>query len=267
LSNPGASSTLRAAVATWADSNPAAASQWVAGLPPGDSTTIAVSALVETWAEQTPAETAAWLSSQGVSALTDAPSEALAIQWAASDPLAAAEWAISLPRTMTARASAAHAVGEWAAAAPEEAVAWLSSKAQEIPQLAPALYQSLAAGWAGQDALASAAWVDGLTDPAVQGQSAQSVFNIWASADTDGLSAWIDQHPASPIADHAREQLALSRSDTAPADALSVALQLAEPQAASGLARRIFQDWQARDLSAAGQWAVANPAVARSFQP
>ena len=267
LSNPGASGTLRAAVASWADTNPAAAGQWVAGLPPGDSANAALSALVETWAEQTPAETAAWLSSQGISSLTDGPSEALAIQWAASDPRAAAEWAINLPRTMTARTAAAHAVGEWAAASPEEAVAWLAAKAPEIPRLAPALYQSLAAGWAGQDAPASATWVDTLMDPSFQNQSAQSVFNIWAATDSHGLASWIGQHPASAIADSAREQLALSRSDTAPAEALAVALQLSTPQAASGLASRIFSDWQSRDRPAAGQWAGANPSVVQSFQP
>lgn len=262
VSIPGASGSLSAAVETWADSDPAAASQWVAGLPPGSPASQAVAALIRSWTEQTPAEAAAWISSQAARASMDAPAAALAAQWAANDPRAASEWASALPRTMTARTAAAQAMGEWAAIAPSDAAAWLAEKAPSMKEIAPALYQSLASGWAAEDPPAAATWVASLTDPWLQRDAAAPLFNTWAATDTGSLTDWISLNHSSPLADAAREQLALNHSDTAPADALAVAFQITAPHQAASLSRQIFENWKSRDLPAARAWASTNPGAA-----
>ena len=137
--------------------------------------------------------------------------------------------------------------------------AWLAAKSSAIKPISPALHQSLASGWASTDPAAAVEWVTTLSDPVLQQEAAAPLFNAWASTGVQGLTEWIAKNSPSPLADSAREQLALNHSDEAPADALAVALQITAPQQATSLGQRILDDWKSCDLPSATQWATANP--------
>ena len=98
LSNPAASDNgLAEIISRWAQSDPAAAADWVSSLSQREGTELVVSRVVDAWANSDPAGVANWINSLPPNPERDRLVEEIVNRWAEEDPNAARDWIDSQP--------------------------------------------------------------------------------------------------------------------------------------------------------------------------
>lgn len=245
-----AGTALSEVMGYWAETDPQGAAVWAGKLPEGSLKKAALSSLVLNWADQFPNEAATWAASQeGRPELLELASSA----WAKTDPVGAAAWASSLKNPENRSELLTSTLATWAAASPQSALTWVTQTGS--PDAEP-LRKTILEQWAGEDPSAALSWAQSNSLP----ESEQTViFRQWAAIAPETLENWVDSQPPQNRPDAALNSLALGTAEKNPANALTRASMIQDPQTRAKTLRKILSHWENTDAPAAAAWQAAHP--------
>lgn len=223
---PTRAEAMEALIETWAASAPKDAADWAASLPAGSFRDDALSAVMFHWGLSAPADAAGWMARTGV----DDPEagSVLAGRWAAQDTASAAVWSEKLTDPVL-RQDAINAVaGAWAERAPDAAAAWVSGLPAADKTAATA---ALVAAWAQTSPEAAADWLARQQDAGQESQTSAVAVLItnWAEKNPGAASRFVNSLPEGPVREAASSQFAVAAAPSAPAEALTWAMNLTDP--------------------------------------
>ncbi|MDB6133903.1 MAG: hypothetical protein JWM59_2146 [Verrucomicrobiales bacterium] len=236
---PTRAEAMEALIETWAASAPEDAADWAGTLPAGNFRDDALSAVMFHWGLSAPADAASWLARTGV----DDPEAAsvLAGQWAAQDAASAAVWSEKLTDPVL-RQDAINAVaGAWGARTPEAAAVWVTG----LPAAGKAAAVPLVAAWAQTSPEAAAAWLARQQDAGQESQTAAVAVlaTTWAEKNPGAASRFVNSLPEGPVREAASSQFAVAAAPTAPAEALTWAMNLTDPVQRNQVVADAAQSW------------------------
>ncbi|MES2707197.1 MAG: hypothetical protein V4726_11415 [Verrucomicrobiota bacterium] len=234
------SEAMEALIETWVATSPVDAADWAGSLPAGNFRDDAMSALMFHWGLAAPAGAAAWMARTGV----DDPeaASALAGRWAVTDAASAAIWSEGLPDPVMRHNAIAGVAGAWAEHSPEAAAAWVTG----LPAAdKAAAATTLAAAWAQAAPAAAAAWLARQKDAGQESQAgALAVLTtLWAEQSPGAASKFLNSLPEGPARDAATSQFAVAAAPTAPAEALTWAMNLTDPVQRNQVVADAAESW------------------------
>ncbi len=236
---------------TWAESDPAAALDWVRGLSAGRARDQAEIAVADSFAADDPqAAIAAFAPELEIGGNPDLV-VALTNRWASSDPAATAEWVSGLPEGRARLEAAATLATVWAARDIKAAVSW--SKTIGDGALLQQVTSHLATTWGAIEPHKALEWLGTLPANQAAGGT-QGAFYSWAATDPVGLEQWLGETGGSPMNDQGRRSLADVRSQNDPAGAMNLALGLSAPEVRDDVMARYYRKWAAANRADAGDW-------------
>lgn len=258
---------------TWAESDPAAALDWVRGLPAGrarDQAKIAVAdsfaaddpvAAAEAFAPEIearskPAADDSVAAAEAFAPEIEAGSNAdlvvtLTNRWASTDPAAVAEWVNGLPEGQARMEAAATLATVWAARDIKAAVNW--SRTIGDAALLQQVTSHLGTTWGALEPHKALEWL-GTLPPNQAAEGTRGAFYSWAATDPVGLEQWIGETGVGPMNDQGRRSLADVRSQSDPAAAMNLALGLSAPEVRDDVMARYYRKWAAASPADAGDW-------------
>jgi len=123
---PHAEGSARLVALNWAESDPDAAFEWLASLPPGEEKNQAVGFVFAYWLKTQPGKAAAWLKAAESAEALDPAVRAVALARGAKDPAAGLQWARRIHDPGT-RERVMVKIGQvWIQTDPEAAKMWLA---------------------------------------------------------------------------------------------------------------------------------------------
>jgi hypothetical protein len=252
------------------------------GLSPDPRASLSAESVATVWARQDPAAAKQWV--RGLpECIQSRPWEAVATVLAGADPDAAVEFVLAMP-TDADRAHGCAKVAEiWARSTPDAALAWATSLGSESRRVAlPAVIHSLAERdpssaaawllrqppeshlpqnsaaligvWVRRDPAAAAEWVRGLPPGPLQTESIQHLVYEWTSSDPERASAWLHDLPEGGARDEAAAMLSLQTTASDPEAAAVWAASISDPVRRAAELQRTFSAWRRQDYDAATHW-------------
>lgn len=200
LSNTKASAieARRSLIRRWAESDPAAAAAWTAGLTPGPIFQDLLQQVVIAWAETDPEAANQWLSALVDGEAKHAALISLAYEAARDKPLLAVGLAAGLPPTPERDDLLVHATSQWASLDLESALGW--AEQVSASDLRQRLIAAIATASAKLDGAGAAAMVANLIPPgAEQNRAAVAVAQRWAESAPQAANDWVAGYPAGPV--------------------------------------------------------------------
>jgi len=195
---PSAIETRRSLIRHWAESDPATAAAWAAGLAPGPFFQDTAQQVVIAWAETDPEAASRWLSTLPENEARQAASISLAYEAARDNPLMAVGLAAGLPHTPQRDDLLVHATSQWASLDLQSALGW----AEQVPatDLRQRLIAAIATASAKLDGAGAAAMVANLIPPgAEQNRAAVAVAQRWAESAPQAANDWVAGYPEGPV--------------------------------------------------------------------
>jgi hypothetical protein len=217
----------------WAQQNPAEATAWVKGLPPGPARQRAVSGLLGALANHDPIKAAKFIEAEGVTQNTSNQVGSIASNWMMQDRKAALAWVESLDLMP-------------------------NIKSQVISQTMSHLTR--------QDPQEASRLALTYTDKTVRENALQALVSQWGSNDPEATQAWIEGNLQDEEKSQAYQRLITQNAYQNPAVAVDmyreqIAGLSAEEVEKSyrGVATQIASGWAQNDPSGAADWALTLP--------
>ncbi len=245
------SSLFTALPRTWAESDPAAALDWVRGLPAGRAKDQAEIAAVDSFAADDPVAAAEAFAPEIEAGSNADLVVALTNRWASTDPAAVAEWVGRLPEGQARMEAAATLATVWAARDIKAAVKW--SRTIGDAALLQQVTSHLGTTWGAIEPHKALEWL-GTLPPNQAVEGTKGAFYSWAATDPVGLEQWIGETGVGPMNDQGRRSLADVRSQSNPAAAMNLALGLSAPEVRDDVMARYYRKWAAASPADAGDW-------------
>jgi len=246
------SSLFTALPRTWAESDPAAALDWVRGLPAGPAKDRAEIAVVDSFASDDPKAAAAAFAPEIEAGANADLVVALTNRWASSDPAAVAQWVGGLPEGPTRMEAAATLATVWAASDIKAAVSWSRTIVGD-PALLQQVTSHLGTTWGAIEPHKALEWL-GTLPPNQAAEGTRGAFYSWAATDPVGLDLWIRETGVGPMNDQGRRSLADVRSQNDPAGAMDLALGLSAAEVRDDVMARYYRKWAATNRADAEDW-------------
>jgi len=190
----------------WAQSDPASAAAWAAGLPQGSGRGFALQQVAIAWANADLPAAALWIQSLPLDRAAADASIALAYEAARIDPLTALETAGRLAPTAERDDALVHAISQWASSDLEAARDWASGMPDS--DLRQQLLSAVAIAAAAQNGPAAANLAANLQSGTGQNRAVVSIVQQWAQTSPEEAAAWITQFPEGELRAAAAENLA-----------------------------------------------------------
>jgi hypothetical protein len=246
-----------AAMAGWARTDPAAAEQWLAALPPGtdDGDRKALQrSLVRGMTRQNPQGALAYITEQDGGVRGDLIKAMTKEQFADGAP-ATARWAAGLPDEL--RGTALETVARhYMQVDPAAGAAWAAESA-----LAPDMRQAVgrvADRMAEKDVMAALKWTEQLPAGPGREEAFQQVFSEWARKDPTTSSQELLRMPAGAHRDNAIHSFAGSLVRENPEDAITWAAAISDPALRLDTQINVARKWNNAAPAAAQSWIAAN---------
>jgi hypothetical protein len=205
-------------------------------------------------------------------------------EWMRREPAAALDWLTKNELPNISGAGVAFAVKRWARENAEEARALVQSSnvpavmngallgiIDKDPIAAAKLaltkgaddvymhtWQRIGATWAARDVVEAAEWLKELPDRA-QEWASSGVIMSWAQTDAAAAATWIDRLQPGDLRDRATNVFAHQVARQDPAGALTWASSIQKEETRNRLMVDVLRSWSERNLSAAREWANAQP--------
>lgn len=234
----------------WAAADPAAASAKLvelAAAEPGNPHLWhdLVSQVAARWAETDLAAAVDWVRALPASPARIKAELQTAYRWTEADPLAASAYAAGANNLQLVQTVA----GQWAEADPAAALGWGASLPAG-PAQTRAL-SGAAASWAQTDPRAAADYAARLGQPGLRAEVAAAVASAWAFDDPRAAGAWVDTLPADATRDSAVGVLCEALRYTAPAEAFAWANAITDATQRDHTAARVAVSWLRQSPDAA----------------
>lgn len=199
--------TVGIALNKWGAKDSRAAWEWSENNLTGPLKDQAQNDIMVGWTRKSPAIASSWLSSTG--STSQSLHAAVSRTWAERDPVAALNWASSIKSPQLQKAMLALAANVGVANSPEKVIAFVTPRINGAPQspdlstglkpnlsepsqkkLPDEILSPIVEGWAPNDPVATARWLDTLPDSLYKFQSAATLATIWAAIDIKAAIAW-----------------------------------------------------------------------------
>ncbi len=248
------SETLHSGVELWAERDPEAAAGWVEGMANDGSKATAVQSLVAKWAQSAPGAAAGWVAGLPGGPVRDKASRALVESWVETDPEAAAVWALSEAEFRGERELLVDTISQYTRQSPEDAESFIRSIADAYDT--SDLLDGHLAARAGQDPVATAAWLGNLdqNDPLHSNAHARTLMQVWAESDSIAASNWLSEQPAGPERDAAISGFAETIQHYEPAAATAWAETISDPELRLQKLESSLATWAGQEPSQALEW-------------
>jgi hypothetical protein len=206
--------TVGIALNKWGAKDSRAAWEWSENNLTGPLKDQAQNDIMVGWTRKSPAVASAWLSSTG--STSQSLHAAVSRTWAERDPVAALNWANGIKKPQLQKAMLALAANVGVGNSPEKVIAFVTPRINGLPQtpdrstglkpnltgpsqekLPEEILSPIVEGWAPNDPVATARWLETLPDGPYKFQAAATLATIWAASDIKAAIAWAStiRHP------------------------------------------------------------------------
>jgi hypothetical protein len=193
-------------IRSWAESDPAAAAEWVAQIPEGPLRLALLEQVAIEWGNLNLAAAAAWALDLPEGGSKEAAITGLAYEAARTEPVAALTLAAALPATPDRDELLVHAVSQWAATDPIAAGAWSLVVPESVLQ--QRLTAAVAVAFAEQEPVAAGSLAVTALDPGDEQDSAiVAIVQRWAQSSPEEASSWVAQFPDLAMSEEAVRHL------------------------------------------------------------
>jgi hypothetical protein len=254
--------TINGLFSSWAQQNPAAASQALMRLPPGPFFDDAVASIATGWAavERERIKPLQWAVSLPQGKARDNSLNNIMQGWAAEDPAAAGNYALQIKENLPLNALQSVA-RQWSQSDPRQALAWLDQipwEEQEERQQRQQILGDVMSIWVRKDPATAANEV--LRLPPDDAKPVLSpVLGYWAKKDLPAATQWVGQLPAGSTKDSAIAAVAPQIAQQDLATAVNWASAIGDQRLRQENIETFARKWLRRDKVAATAWIFSAP--------
>jgi hypothetical protein len=254
--------TVNGLFSSWAQQNPAAATQALMRLPPGPVFDDAVASIATGWAavERERMKPLQWALSLPQGKARDNSLINIMQGWAAADPAAAGNYALQIKENLPLNALQSVA-RQWSQSDPRQALAWLDQipwEEQEESQKRQQILGDVMSIWVRKDPATAANEVIRLP-PADAKAALSPVLGYWAGKDLPAATQWVKQLPAGATKDSAIVAVAPQIAQADPAIAVNWAAAIGDESLRQENIESFARKWLRRDKVAATAWISSAP--------
>lgn len=215
----GAGGMAGKALAVWAEAEPAAAAEFVAGLAPDPMAFDLLPALAPSMARD-PAAAARWLQASSEFDFRSESVAAVAREWGRRDPARAAAWLAQFSADGENRRATGALAGVWAAA----------------------------------DGVAAMGWARSLAEGETRDEALEAAARAWTERNAEAAGLWLKSQPDDARLEPAVLSFARVAAKTDPAAAMEWVMTLRDDQLRQIGVRAVWPRWQEMQPAEAGEW-------------
>ena len=166
-------------------------SAWTHTLPAGEGQKRALQSVLSSWAESEPSAAADYVAGLPIGPAQDEAVKAIAQQLATTDVQSAISWAEKLPEGATRQDALNPIIAHWSEADPGAAAEYTLSHVNG--EMRQSLLETVSRQWAQNDPQAAVAWAEGLSDPAARASVMPNIISVVAENDPGAAAQMINR--------------------------------------------------------------------------